>query len=201
MFSIKREFSKKVIALLTGKETKRVGIYTIPQYGVNPEKAKDVKYTDEEAMAAMQEAVNVFGADGIVRHLNWSMTVLAQRMSNNDLRAAAAGLSKSDAAQVALLLQIAKRDAEAECGTYDDEGELVIDRKSADYLAAVKVSLERQVAKPKFSHLKGVFAGEGEDGKPFEVDMTVPGFLTGIVEEAKGDETVEETAPTETAPA
>jgi len=200
MFSIEREFSKKVTALLTGKETTRVGKYIVPQFGPDPEKAANDKYTEEECAIALQEAVNIFGTDKIVRHLNWSLTVLAQRMSNNDLRAASAGLSKSDSAQVALLLQIAKRDAEAECGTYDDEGELVINRKSTEYLDAQKESLKRQIAKPKFSHLKSAFDGETEDAKPFEVDMTKPGFLMGAtVESVKTDESGESTeTPTET---
>lgn len=200
MFSIEREFSKKVTALLTGKETTRVGKYIVPQFGPDPEKAATDKYTEEECAIALQEAVNIFGTDKIVRHLNWSLTVLAQRMSNNDLRAASAGLSKSDSAQVALLLQIAKRDAEAECGTYDDDGELVINRKSVEYLDAQKESLKRQIAKPKFSHLKSAFDGETEDAKPFEVDMTKPGFLMGAtVEPVKTDESGESTeAPSET---
>lgn len=175
MFSIQKEFSKKVVALLSGKEATRVGKYKVPQFGPNPEKAKDVKYTDEEVMSALQEMVNYFGTDGIIRYINWSLIVAAQRKSNNDLRTAAAGLDAASQARVTLVMNIAKRAAEAEVGVFDDKGEMTINRKSDEYLAALKDSITASLARPKFADLRPVF--EGAEGGELEFDLTVPGSL------------------------
>ena len=191
MFIITRDFSKKVIAPLTGKEAKRIGKYKLPQFGVNPPKEKNVKYTNEEAAEAIQEAVDYFGADEIVRFINWSVTVAAQRRSNNDLRSTSSGLDASSQARVTLLTNMAKREAEAEVGDYDKDGELVIDRKSPAYLAAMKESLTKNLNKPKFVDLKPVF--EGVEAGTIEYDLTLPGSLSSEEKEAESEDKEAET--------
>ena len=193
-FTKKVEFSKKVVSLLSGKEAKRIGVYTLPQFGKNPPKdmSKDEKYSDEEAMEAIQEAVDYCGADNIVRFLNWAIVVKAQRMSNNDLRTASAGLDKASQARVTLLMNMAKRQAEAEVGDYDEKGELVIDRKSKEYLQALKESLEGNLKKPKFADLKPAF--DTVEGGEVNFDMTLPGSLFKDDDDVEVKESEEETA-------
>lgn len=194
MFAKKKTFTKKVVALVSGKTTKRVGNYSIPQFGGNPPDGKDIdtKYTEEEAGIAIQEAVDYFGTDGIVRFLNWACIVKAQRISNNDLRTAAGGLDKASQARYTLLMNMAKRQAEAEVGDYDEKGELVIDRKSKEYLEALKESLNANLKKPKFADLESAFKGaEGDSAKDF--DLMTPGALNATPEEDDSDSKDEET--------
>jgi Fe-S cluster assembly iron-binding protein IscA len=198
MFIETREFSKKVVAPLTGNVAKRIGIYKIPQFGVNPPKGKDVKYSNEEAAEAIQEAVDYFGADEIVRFINWSVTVAAQRRSNNDLRSTTSGLDASSQARVTLLMNMAKREAEAEVGDYDKDGELVIDRKSKAYLEAMKVSLQKNLARPKFADLKPNF--EGAEGGSTTYDLTAPGSLSSEEKEPEAEDKESETESTEETP-
>ena len=183
MFSIKKEYSKKVIALLSGKEITKKATYIVPQFGPEPEKAENEKYTPEETMQVVNEAMSYFGNDDLVRFLNWAVIVYAQRTSNNDLRATATGLSKADEARVQLLKNMAIRQAEAECGMYNDKGELVIDRKSDEYLAAIKESLEFNTSKPKYADLKKVF--DGSDAEAIEIDLTIPGSMSSSKVEDK----------------
>ena len=202
MFSIKKEYSKKVIALLSGKEITKKATYIVPQFGPEPEKAENEKYTPEETMQVVNEALAYFGNDDLVRFLNWAVIVYAQRTSNNDLRATATGLSKADEARVQLLKNMAIRQAEAECGTYNDKGELVIDRKSDEYLAAIKESLEFNTSKPKYADLKKVF--EGDDSNIPPIDLTIPGSMSSskvedkATDAPKAEETTESAATEET---
>jgi hypothetical protein len=176
-FIKEQRFTKKVVALLSGKEAKRIGVYKLPQFGGYPPDGKPDgdRYTDEEAGEALQEAVNHFGGDGLVRFLNWAIVVRAQRMSNNDLRTAAAGLDAASQARYTLLMNMAKRQAEAEVGEYDKDGELVIDRKSKAYLEAVRESLDANLKKPKFADLKSAF--DAVEGGEINFDKTTPGSL------------------------
>jgi len=193
-FTKKVEFSKKVQSILTKTEAKRIGVYTLPQFGKNPpkDKSKDEKYTEEEALEAIEEAVQYCGADNIVRFLNWAIVVKAQRMSNNDLRTASAGLDKASQARVTLLMNMAKRQAEAEVGDYDEKGELVIDRKSTAYLDAMRESLESNLKKAKFSDLRSAF--DAVEGGEIQFDMTAPGSLFKDDDDDAKVETEEETA-------
>jgi hypothetical protein len=186
-------FSKKVVALLSGKEAKRIGKYKLPQFGPSPAKVKPNTYSEEETGAALQEAVDYFGTDEIVRFINWAIVVKAQRNSNNDLRTMAAGLDKASQARVTLLQNMAKRQAEAEVGDYDESGELVIDRKSKEYLEALKESISANLKKPKFADLRPVF--EGAEGGTIDFDLTAPGSLNGD-EEVEVKDGEEETATT-----
>lgn len=191
MFVKEARFTKKVVALLSGKEAKRVGIYKVPQFGPTPAKVKPDTYSEAEAGEALQEAVNYFGTDEIVRFINWAIVVKAQRNSNNDLRTASAGMDKASQARVTLLMNMAKRQAEAEVGDYDEKGELVIDRKSNEYLAAMKESLASNLKKPKFADLKGAF--DAVEGGEITFDLTAPGSLNGD-EEVEVKDGEEETA-------
>jgi len=177
MFSTERKFSKTIKSILTGKEVKRRQKYILPQFGPSPAKSKETTYTDEEATVALQEAVNYFGVDAIVRHLNWSITVAAQRKANNDLRTATAGLDASTQARVTLITNIAKRAAESEVGDFNDKGELVVDRKSDAYVLAMRESLKASLAKPKFADLEPIFKGADESGEELTVDLMLPGSL------------------------
>jgi hypothetical protein len=96
-------------------------------------------------------------------------------MSNNDLRTASAGLDKASQARATLLQNMAKRQAEAEVGDYDEKGELVIDRKSKAYLDALRESLESNLKKPKFSDLRSSF--DAVEGGEIPFDLTAPGSL------------------------
>ncbi len=182
MFSIQKTYSKTVKSLLTDKEAKREASYNIPQFGTEPEKARDAKYTEEEAAAALQEAVNYFGVDEVVRHLNWSLKVAAQRHANNALRGISGGTDDRTSAMVNMLLAMAKREADADIGDVNEKGELIVNRKSDEYLAAYRAVITANLAKPKYTHLKPIFEG-AESGAKIEVDLTIPGSLTASTDD------------------
>lgn len=202
MFSIVNDYSKKVVALLSGKTATRIGRYTIPQFGNEPAKKKTEKYSDEEITQAIQEALDYFqGGDGLVRFLNWAVIVAAQRKSNNDLRTSAAGLDASSQARVTLVMNLAKRAAEAEVTELDEKGEeKPIDRKSDAYLAALRDSINASLAKPKFADLRAVF--EGAEGGTIPFDLTIPGSLNDSDEDVPAaTEETQSQAETESATA
>lgn len=202
MFTAEKKFSKTIKSILTGKEIKRQQKYIIPQFGPTPAKGKDTPYTDEEAMSAIQEAVNYFGTDAIVRHLNWSLTVATQRRANNDLRTSTSGLDASVQARITLVTNLAKRAAESETGTFDAKGELVVDRKSVDYVQAMRDSINASLAKPKFADLRSVFEGAESAGEVLTVDLTAPGSLNDTDEGTSSDDEDEPAAePAVTEPA
>lgn len=185
MFKIQNEYSKTVKSILTDTEIKRKQSYTIPQFGAEKVEADTV---EANALSAVEEAIAYFGAAEFVRHLNWSLTVAAQRRANNDLRTSTAGLNAADQASVTLLLNLAKRTAEAECGATNEKGEMVVDRKSAEYATAMRESLEASLARPKFAHLRPVFEGASESGETLTVDLTAPGSLNAATDEATATE-------------
>lgn len=190
MFSTILEYSKKTANLLTGKEIRRIGVYTVPQFGPSPAKDKDTKYTDAEAVLALQEAVNYFGADEIVRHLNWAMGVATQRKSNNDLRTAGGGSSEVEKGRVTAVLNLAKRYAEMEVGVHNADGDNVVDRKSAAYAKAIAESISATLAIPKWADLRPAFEGS-ESGK-VEFNLMAPGSFNGnTVIPAEDDEAPE----------
>jgi hypothetical protein len=182
MFSINKTYSKTVKSLLTEKETKREAEYTIPQFGPAPAKDRSVRYSEEDAALALQELVSYFGADEVVRHINWALKVAAQRHANNALRGISGGADDQTSAMVAMLINKARREAESDTGEVNSKGELIVNRKSPEYEAAFRACIANDLAKPKFAHLKPIFEG-AESGEKIVKDLTPAGSLNSADED------------------
>lgn len=184
MFSVTKEYSKTVKSVLSGKEAAQRGKYIIPQFGPAAKK-KDEQYSEDEAHDAMQEAATYFGADKLVRFLNKSAVMFAQRRANNDLRATGAGLSDADKLRVQLVLNLAKRAAEMETSAINAKGETIVDTKSAEYQQAFRESIEASLQKPKFADLRPVFSDVQATNVEFDL-TTPPGALFGVDDDEEG---------------
>ena len=173
MYTIENKYSKTVKSLLTDAEVVREQKYLVPQFG-----ASNATADENGALEAFQEALAYFVTPAaFVAHMNWSMTVAAQRRSNNDLRSVTQSSDPATNARVQLVLTLAKRTAEAECGETGADGAIKVDRKSDEYVAALRDSIRASIAKPKFADLAVIFEAATASAEIPVIDLTIPGAL------------------------